>query len=127
MHGTLQARISGASEVADQMVISDSESTDAAAITDHLDKDWFVQIVESLAPKDSGYALHLVTGFEQRSCYRYASGERKPPAYFLRALLRSDQGKQWLAAIMDGSEAEWWCEHQRAERIVAQVDRLDLR
>lgn len=69
---------------------------------------WFEEICRALLPKDAGLALHLTTGFEERTCYRYAAGDRKPPAYFLRALLRSEQGWTWLAAIMDGSDAEWW-------------------
>jgi len=72
------------------------------------DEQWFSEIVRALLPKDAGFALHVATGFEERTCYRYAAGDRKPPAYFLRALLRTEQGWQWLAAVMDGSEVGWW-------------------
>lgn len=69
---------------------------------------WFADLARQLLPKDAGFALHVCTGFEERTCYRYAAGDRKPPAYFLRALLRSEQGWTWLAAVMDGAEPEWW-------------------
>jgi hypothetical protein len=69
---------------------------------------WFPAICRELWPKDAGFALHVITGFEERTCYRYAAGDRKPPAFFLRSLLRSEQGRPWLNAVMDGSTAQWW-------------------
>jgi hypothetical protein len=79
----------------------------------------------TLLPTKPGTALHYITGFDERSCQRYAAGTVKPPAYFLRTLLRTDQGKQWLAAVMDGCDQQWWRDHQRAERIVASEDNID--
>ena len=69
---------------------------------------WFSTICRELLPKDAGFALHVITGFEERTCYRYAAGDRKPPAFFLRSLLRSEQGRTWLNAVMDASNAQWW-------------------
>jgi hypothetical protein len=80
-----------------------------------------------LLPKDAGLALHYIAGtedFEERTCYRYASGARKPPAYFLRALLRSDQGSIFLAALMEGSTAPWWRDHLEAAGKAALLDRI---
>jgi hypothetical protein len=101
--GHLASKRGPAGQLADQMV-SDDEG-------------WFVEIVRGLLPKEAGLALHISTGFEERTCYRYAAGERKPPGYFIRALLRTEEGWQWLAAIMDGSDAAWWRDLQRARRI----------
>lgn len=89
------------------------------------DDRWFTDIVGALLPKDAGLALHVTTGFEERTCYRYAAGDRRPPAYFLRALLRSDQGWTWLAAVMDGTDAEWWLELQRARRIAEAISKIE--
>ncbi len=73
-----------------------------------------------------GLELHLITGLDERSCHRYAAGSVKPPAYFLRALLRSDQGKQFLESLMAGAEPEWWRELKRAERIAVQIDLINM-
>lgn len=85
------------------------------------DEMWFAEICTQLVPKDAGLALRILTGFEERTCYRYAAGDRKPPGYFIRSLLRTDQGWTWLAAIMDGSDAGWWIELQRTRRIAEAI------
>ncbi len=77
------------------------------------DENWFSDMAKSLLAKP-GLELHLITGIEERSCHRYASGEVKnPPAFFLRSILRSPQGAPFLAYLMDGCEAEWWHDMQR--------------
>lgn len=68
---------------------------------------WFSSMARMLG-KDAGLALSVITGFPERTCYYYASGDRKPPAYFLRAILRSEQGEPFLRAVMDGCDQEWW-------------------
>lgn len=86
----------------------------ASAIADHADSDqhgWFADMARVLLPKDAGFALHILTGYEQRSCYRYARGDRAPPADLLRNLVRGDGGETFLNFIMDG--APWWVERQR--------------
>ena len=60
-----------------------------------------------------------MTGFDERSCQRYAAGHVAPPAYFLRTLLRSPQGWTWLCAVMDDSDEPWWREVKYAYEIVA--------
>lgn len=120
MHGNIRAGAVAASNAPDR---TGSEIT----ITDQTDSDgenWFSDLARGLLPKDSGFILHLQTGFEERTCYRYASGERKPPGYFIRELLRSDQGWQWLCGLMEGSNAEWWTETKRARAIKDALDNL---
>lgn len=75
---------------------------------------WFSDICRVLLPKDAGFSLHVATGIEERTCYRYAAGDRKPSAALIRQLLHSEQGWTWLAAFMDGSDATWWRELQTA-------------
>jgi hypothetical protein len=96
--------------------------------TDQSDSDqslFFARAAQGLLGKDAGLALHLATGFEERTCYRYASGERMPPAFMLRVLLRSPNGEQWLNAIMDSCDAPWWRAHQRAVRRSAALDQVE--
>lgn len=71
--------------------------------------------------KDAGLQLHLATGVNERSCYRYAAGEREVPVLVLRSLLHSEQGEPFLAALMHGCTAPWWNEFHRHARIGAAV------
>jgi len=82
-------------------------------------EDWFANACKHLLPTKAGTALHFVTGFDERSCQRYAAGDVKPAAFFLRALLRSPQGWIWLCAAMDGSDADWWRDVRYAYEIIA--------
>jgi hypothetical protein len=116
MFGVSPRAGAGASEATDICVaknVSDPES------------DWFPTICRELLPKDAGFALHVLTGIEERSCYRYASGASKPSAHLIRTLLRSDQGSTWLNAIMDGTDAPWFRDLQRAERIAAAIKSIE--
>lgn len=93
--------------------ISDVEpQTDGISAVD--DENWFSVAAHALLPCKAGTALHYATGFEERACQKYAAGSVKPPAYFLRSLLRSEQGWQWLAVLMEGAEPQWWADIQRA-------------
>jgi hypothetical protein len=85
------------------------------------DSEWFVNATRAILGKDAGYALHLLTGFEERTCYRYAAGDSKPPAFFLRAILHSKAGEPFLAALMDGSTADWWITRQREAEVGRRV------
>jgi len=78
---------------------------------------WFSRLCKGLFTTKAGTALHYTTGFDERSCQRYAAGTVGTSGDFIRALLRSEQGATWLNGIMDGCEAEWWREHQRALKI----------
>lgn len=81
------------------------------------EENWFAEACRQLYESKAGTALHYETGFEERSCQRYAAGSVRPPAYFLRALLRSRNGWTWLNAIMDGCTEPWWLEIIEARRI----------
>jgi hypothetical protein len=76
------------------------------------DENWFSEACRKLyAGNKPGTALFYVTGLgDERGCQRYAAGQVKPPAYFLRRLLRSSIGWQWLCAAMDGCDEPWWRE-----------------
>lgn len=109
----VRAATNGTAEVgSDQISTAESGSDDC---------DWFGELARGLLGKDAGLHLHCITGYPERTCYYYASGARKPPAYFLRALLRSEQGASFLAALMSDCDAKWWREHQRAS---AAADKL---
>lgn len=125
MHGTLPVGMAGSSECA---VASGSEKTSAVA-SDSEECGWFSELARGLLGKDAGLALHVTTGYPLDSCRKYAarSNARATPGNLIRDLLRSDQGRQWLNGIMAGCDAEWWLAQQRAERIVEQIDKLDLR
>lgn len=92
------------------------------------DGDWFSLAARSLYPHKPGAILHHTTHLgDERLCQRYASGEVRPPAYFLRALQRSDiAGEQWLHATMDGCTAPWWIQMQH-ERAVGRAALLAMR
>lgn len=96
--------------VSDKSVVSDGKD---------VGEDWFANVCKHLLPTKAGTALHYVSGFDERSCQRYAAGDVKPPAHFLRTLLRSPQGWTWLCAVMDGSNEPWWREVQYAYEIIA--------
>lgn len=83
------------------------------------DSEWFADVARQLLPAKAGTALHFITGFDERLCQRYAAGHVKPPAYFLRALLRSEQGATWLAALMHGCDVAWWLEHKHTASVGA--------
>lgn len=77
---------------------------------------WFSNAAQSLLGKDAGLHLHRITGYPERSCYYYASGERAPPVDFLRKLFHSAQGEPFFLAFMSGCDARWWREHQGVRR-----------
>lgn len=83
-------------------------------------EDWFSDACRTLYDGKAGTALHFATGFDERSCQRYAAGTVKPPAYFLRSLLRGQQGWTWLNAAMEGSDAQWWRELRGARKLLEQ-------
>lgn len=85
---------------------------------------WFKDVARLLLGKDAGLHLHYITGYPERSCYYYAKGERPLPGDFLHKLFRSPQGEPFLRAFMHG--CEWWQQVERARRIAAQIDRLNL-
>lgn len=103
-----------------------SKSTDTATDRNVSDDEecWFSNTSSALLGPGAGTTLHYITGFDERSCYRYANGSVRPPGYFIRALLRSEQGATWLNGIMDGCEARWWREHNSIAAKAALLDHL---
>lgn len=85
--------------------------------------EFFASVCSTIFGKDAGLALHLATGVPERSCYRYASGDRDVPVLVLRAVLHSDQGEPFLLALMDGCTAQWWIEFQKHERMGRAAER----
>jgi len=90
-------------------------TTDGKSAVD--DGDWFHKMAQALHPEKPGTVFWATTGVDERLCQRYAAGHTRPPAYFLRSLLRSEGGWTYLAFLMDGSKAIWWRDLQRARRI----------
>lgn len=87
------------------------------------DANWFAEMARDLLAPKAGTALHFITDFPERDCQKYAAGSIRPSAYYLRRMLRNKLGWQFLAYLMDGSDAPWWDEVLRAKRIAAAVDR----
>ena len=102
-----------------------SEKSVTAQTGSEADNAWFSGPARAMLGSDPGLGLHILTGIPERTAYRYASGERAPPAYLIRELLRGPHGEQWLSAIMDGSNVQWWRDMQRAERIAAAIDSIE--
>lgn len=89
------------------------------------DGEWFAAVARALLPHKAGTALHCITGYDERLCQRYAAGHVKPPAYFLRALLRSEQGWQFLAGAMDGASPQWWRDVRKAMELKRAIDGVE--
>lgn len=97
-----------------------NKSPDISA--DKSDGLWFSNICKALGI--NGLTLHWVSGFRERDCERYAAGHVRPPGWFIVAVLRSEQGGVWLQAFMDGSDAKWWRDLERARRIAATLEQV---
>lgn len=104
MHGNVPPQRQRSSDVPVRAV-TDESSTDRV---DTSGNEWFSIPAQQLLGSDLGLNLALATGFQERSCYRYAASERAVPGYVIYRLLRSEQGAQWLSALMDGCDAQWW-------------------
>lgn len=92
--------------------------------------EWFFVAARRLLGKDAGYALHKLTGYPASSCYAYVARDpikrRRPPEHFIRTLIHHQEGGPFLRAFMRGCTAPHWLAIERAERIVAQLDAIDL-
>jgi hypothetical protein len=108
-----------------------NESSGISAVSGdtYAESEWFSNACKHLLPTKAGTALHYTSGFDERSCQRYAAGQVTASMHFLRKLLRSPQGWTWLCATMDGSDAEWWREVRYAYEfiIVVEAKRGELR
>lgn len=121
----MSSRVPSAAVAATSPCVSSDAGKTSTVKSDVEERGWFADAAQVLLPaKKPGTFLHYLTGYDERLCQKYAAGTVKPSAHFLRVLLRSDQGAQWLAAIMDGSAAPWWRDHQRTVRLAAAADRF---
>jgi hypothetical protein len=100
MHGILGVAANEASERNGRNAAE--EIDDGKSAVD--DENWFAEAAQELYGRNKpGTALFYATELgDERGCQRYAAGSVKPPAYFLRRLLRSPHGWQWLCAAMAG-------------------------
>jgi hypothetical protein len=119
MHGFIAQKLSTVSDT-DGNVADTSDSNDG--------KLWFAKAMRDLGV--NGLMLHVLTGANERACYRYVSTDpdknSSPPGYFIFLGLRTEIGWQLLSWIMDGCEVAWWHRIQRALRIAEQIDKLNL-
>ena len=102
------------------------ERVAGAASTDRADSEphpYFRNAVQRLlgTGTDAGFQLHVLTDFHERSCYRYASGERDPTGYFIFTTLNDPNGGAWLDAMLAENPPEWWIELQRDRAYAAKV------
>ena len=111
MHGNLPVAVSRA------IISTDQSGADSA----RTGSEFFASVCSTIYGKDAGLALSLATGVPERSCYRYANGDRDVPVLVLRAVLHSDHGEPFLLALMDGCRAEWWLEYRRAADVGRKV------
>lgn len=67
-------------------------------------------------------ALHLseITGYSTRACEAWLAGKAVLPADALAELLRSENGREFLAAVMAESTPRWWL------RLKAWLSAVDL-
>jgi hypothetical protein len=100
---------------------------EATKATDQTDSDginrWFADACDCLIEKNPGLYLELQTGFQERSCARYAAGTRAVHPDIPRALYRSDDGEQWLRATMAGCQAKWWQRVNLALKILDAIEK----
>ena len=101
------------------VVGSDSETT--AACGSDEENHWFKRACDTLLGKDAGFALHTITGFPERTCYYYASGDRKPPEFFLRTLFSKPEGEPFWKAFNEECAPPCWPEYQRALRVAEAI------
>ena len=90
---------------------------------------WFPPIAQALLGKGSGEQLCALTGFDARTCWRYAPKEKttkpvQPPGFFIVALLRSEQGGVWLRAFMDEHKPRWWREFLTADAHLQKLEEI---
>src|SRR5258708_5036235 len=76
---------------------------------------WFAEMAHEVHPDKPGTNLHLNTGVDERLCQKYSSKTKnvRPSSSFLRALLRTERGWDYLECLMRGSDAPWWIELQQ--------------
>ena len=123
MHGTISTTRKKANEHDDRTADKSADCGDKSVKND---SQWFKDACRQIyGCVKAGTSLHFVSGFDERSCQRYAAGCVRPPAYLLRRLLRSAHGWVWLQAAMDGADAEWWRDVRIAYQLEQQRKQLN--
>lgn len=90
---------------------------------------WFALMCRELWSTNGPKELQFVLGdrWSERTYRGWTSGDNEPPASALAALIASDYGFRIVAWIVRDAFAGWWGNMQRALRIAADIDKLDLR
>lgn len=125
MHGNLPAA-AGAAIIPTVQTVS-QESNTGDEISAQTGSEFFASVCKAIFGKDAGLALSMATGVPERSCYRYAAGDRDVPVLVLRAVLHSEQGEPFHTALMEGCTATWWLELQRDRHNANEIKKLDLK
>lgn len=79
-----------------------------------------MQISRDVWPVKTSQYLADLTGYSVRSCEYWLSGSRVIPGDALAALLRSEQGRDFLVAVMADNTPRWWL------RLKAWLSAIDL-
>lgn len=87
---------------------------------------WFSPACRQIIGKDPGIPLRIITGFPERTCYRYAAEGIPQGGDFVRALLRSEGGHVWLNVLMDGADPQWWRDLATARHLTERY-RIELK
>lgn len=127
MHGTLPVAASAAIEAGPEngiIRVPEPGANPGNGTDDEFD--WFYDVaVAVFGSKETGYHLHLASGWPRTSCYAFVARDpeqrRKVNVEFLRVLFRSEHGQPFFRAFMHGSEARWFKDLERAERIADAV------
>lgn len=67
-----------------------------------------MRISRGLFPVKTSQHLADLTGYSLRSCEYWLSGQRVVPSDALATLLRSEQGRDFLVAVMADNTPRWW-------------------
>lgn len=81
------------------------------------------RVARKLWPAKTAAHLAASSGASQRSAENWLSGCADPSGDNLAALLRSDEGFDFLSELMDGAETRWW----RAVRLRVRLAELERR
>jgi hypothetical protein len=78
-----------------------------------------MRVARSLWPRKTAAELAEVTGASVRTAERWLAGDRALSTAALAALIRSEQGLDFLVALMAGAEPAWW---RRVNAYLAAID-----
>jgi hypothetical protein len=85
----------------------------------------FSVLCDKVLGTDAGGRLHEATGYPERSCYYYASGERVAPVHFILTLFADEfYGPQFFDALMETNDSNWWAKRERHRRMGETIDKV---